>query len=118
MLSSFWHWYVIIITVATIIGSFWLLRWTKGVSQRDAVGGNDLDRPRQVVDRHPVEEPAVVGEAHVGQQVPVPGRLVGSTFDPEAVAADRRLNFIDEAENRAFGRRRGYTETICVRRPS
>ncbi|MGD9265285.1 MAG: cytochrome-c oxidase, cbb3-type subunit III [Lysobacterales bacterium] len=35
MLSSFWHWYVIIITVATIIGSFWLLRWTKGVSQRD-----------------------------------------------------------------------------------
>ncbi len=27
----------------------------------------------------------------------VPGRLVGSTFDTDAVAADRRLNFIDEA---------------------
>jgi mycothiol synthase len=27
------------------------------------------------------------------------------------------LNFIDEAENQEFGRQRGYTETICVRRP-
>ncbi len=27
------------------------------------------------------------------------------------------LNFIDEAENAEYGRRRGYTETICVRRP-
>jgi mycothiol synthase len=27
------------------------------------------------------------------------------------------LNFIDEAENEAFDRLRGYTETICVRRP-
>jgi mycothiol synthase len=27
------------------------------------------------------------------------------------------LNFIDEIENKRFNRRRGYTETICVRRP-
>lgn len=27
------------------------------------------------------------------------------------------LNFINEKENAAYGRRRGYTETICVRRP-
>jgi len=39
MLSSFWHWYVIIITVFTIIASFWLLRWTKGISNRDEEKG-------------------------------------------------------------------------------
>jgi mycothiol synthase len=27
------------------------------------------------------------------------------------------LNYIDEKQNRKFGRKRGYTETICVRRP-
>ena len=27
------------------------------------------------------------------------------------------LNFIDERENEKYGRQRGYTETICVRRP-
>jgi cytochrome c oxidase cbb3-type subunit 3 len=35
MLTSFWHWYVIIITVVTILLCFWLLQWTKGVSNRD-----------------------------------------------------------------------------------
>ena len=35
MLTSFWHWYVIIITVLTILACFWLLQWTKGVSNRD-----------------------------------------------------------------------------------
>lgn len=35
MLTSFWHWYVVIITVFTILGSLWLLRWTKGISNRD-----------------------------------------------------------------------------------
>ncbi len=35
MLSSFWHWYVIIITIFTILASLWLLRWTKGVSNSD-----------------------------------------------------------------------------------
>jgi cytochrome c oxidase cbb3-type subunit 3 len=38
MLTSFWHWYVIIITVGTILGCFWLLQWTKGVSNRDEEG--------------------------------------------------------------------------------
>ena len=27
------------------------------------------------------------------------------------------LNFVDAEENREYGRQRGYTETICVRRP-
>lgn len=35
MLTSFWHWYVIIITIVTILACFWLLQWTKGVSNRD-----------------------------------------------------------------------------------
>lgn len=35
MLTSFWHWYVIVITVVTILACFWLLQWTKGVSNRD-----------------------------------------------------------------------------------
>ena len=39
MLSSFWNWYVIIITIVTILGCFWLLQWTKGVSNRDEEGG-------------------------------------------------------------------------------
>lgn len=39
MLTSFWHWYVIIITIVTILGCFWLLQWTKGVSNRDEDGG-------------------------------------------------------------------------------
>jgi len=38
MLTSFWHWYVIIITVGTVLGCFWLLQWTKGVSNRDEEG--------------------------------------------------------------------------------
>jgi cytochrome c oxidase cbb3-type subunit 3 len=39
MLTSFWHWYVIIITIVTILGCFWLLQWTKGISNRDEEGG-------------------------------------------------------------------------------
>lgn len=39
MLTSFWNWYVIIITIVTILGCFWLLQWTKGVSNRDEEGG-------------------------------------------------------------------------------
>lgn len=35
MLTSFWHWYVIILTIFTILASLWLLRWTKGISNRD-----------------------------------------------------------------------------------
>lgn len=39
MLSNFWNWYVIIITLVTILGSFWLLQWTKGISNRDEKEG-------------------------------------------------------------------------------
>ena len=35
MLNSFWNWFVIIITVASILGCWWLLYWTKGVSDRE-----------------------------------------------------------------------------------
>jgi len=35
MLNSFWNWFVIIITIASILGCWWLLHWTKGVSDRD-----------------------------------------------------------------------------------
>jgi len=38
MLTSFWNWYVIIITIVTILLCFWLLQWTKGVSNRDEEG--------------------------------------------------------------------------------
>ncbi len=39
MLSSFWNWYVIIITVVTILACLWLLRWTRGISNRDKQEG-------------------------------------------------------------------------------
>ena len=35
MLNSFWNWFVIIITLASILGCWWLLYWTKGVSDRE-----------------------------------------------------------------------------------
>ncbi|MBT8047901.1 MAG: cytochrome-c oxidase, cbb3-type subunit III [Xanthomonadales bacterium] len=34
MLNSFWNWFVIIISVASILACWWLLHWTKGVSDR------------------------------------------------------------------------------------
>jgi len=34
MLNSFWNWWVIIISVGTILACWWLLHWTKGVSGR------------------------------------------------------------------------------------
>ena len=39
MLNSFWNWFVIIITVGSILGCWWLLHWTKGVSDRS---GDDV----------------------------------------------------------------------------
>lgn len=39
MLSSFWNWYVIIISVATILACFWLLQWTKGIKSDDGDDG-------------------------------------------------------------------------------
>jgi len=40
MLNSFWNWFVIIISIVSILGCWWLLHWTKGVSDRseDEVG--------------------------------------------------------------------------------
>jgi cytochrome c oxidase cbb3-type subunit III len=35
MLNSFWNWFVIILTVGSILGCWWLLHWTKGISNRD-----------------------------------------------------------------------------------
>jgi len=35
MLNSFWNWFVIIISIASILGCWWLLHWTKGVSDRE-----------------------------------------------------------------------------------
>ena len=35
MLNSFWNWFVIIISVVSILGCWWLLHWTKGVSDRE-----------------------------------------------------------------------------------
>jgi len=36
MLNSFWNWFVIIISVGSILACWWLLHWTKGVSDRSA----------------------------------------------------------------------------------
>jgi cytochrome c oxidase cbb3-type subunit 3 len=36
MLNSFWNWFVIIISVVSILGCWWLLHWTKGVSDRSS----------------------------------------------------------------------------------
>lgn len=40
MLNSFWNWFVILISVLTILACWWLLHWTKGISGRtsDEVG--------------------------------------------------------------------------------
>lgn len=40
MLSSFWHWFVIILTAVSVLGCWWLLQWTKGISERteDEIG--------------------------------------------------------------------------------
>lgn len=38
MLSSFWSWYIIVITLATIAACFWLLQWTKGIKNDDGDG--------------------------------------------------------------------------------
>lgn len=35
MLNDFWHWFVIIATIAMILACWWLLHWTKGISDRE-----------------------------------------------------------------------------------
>ena len=36
MLNSFWNWFVILISVGSILACWWLLHWTKGVSDRSS----------------------------------------------------------------------------------
>ncbi len=55
MLTSFWHWYVIIITIGTVLGCFWLLQWTKGVSNRDEEGDEGTGTTGHVWDEDLVE---------------------------------------------------------------
>ncbi len=38
MLNAFWNWYVIIGTVGSMLACWWLLHWTKGVSNRKGGG--------------------------------------------------------------------------------
>ena len=40
MLNSFWNWFAIIVTIGSILACWWLLHWTKGISNRqdDEVG--------------------------------------------------------------------------------
>lgn len=47
MLNSFWNWFVIIISVVSILGCWWLLHWTKGVSERS---GDDVGSTGHVWD--------------------------------------------------------------------
>ena len=46
-LNTFWNWFVIIITVISILGCWWLLHWTKGISDRE---GDDVDSTGHVWD--------------------------------------------------------------------
>lgn len=47
MLSAFWNWFVIILTVLSILGCWWLLNWTKGISNRE---GDDVGTTGHVWD--------------------------------------------------------------------
>jgi len=47
MLNSFWNWFVIIISVGSILACWWLLHWTKGVSERS---GDDIGSTGHVWD--------------------------------------------------------------------
>lgn len=35
MLNSFWSWFAILLTIGSILACWWLLHWTKGISDRD-----------------------------------------------------------------------------------
>lgn len=47
MLNSFWNWFAVLITVVSILGCWWLLHWTKGVSDRS---GDDVGSTGHVWD--------------------------------------------------------------------
>lgn len=50
MLNSFWNWFVIIITIASILGCWWLLYWTKGISDRKE--GDEVDSTGHIWDEN------------------------------------------------------------------
>ena len=52
MLSSFWNWFVIILTIGSILACWWLLHWTKGISNRD---GKNIGSTGHVWDENLVE---------------------------------------------------------------
>jgi cytochrome c oxidase cbb3-type subunit 3 len=52
MLNAFWNWFVIILTIGTILGCWWLLHWTKGISNRQ---GNQIGSTGHVWDEDLVE---------------------------------------------------------------
>jgi cytochrome c oxidase cbb3-type subunit 3 len=52
MLSTFWNWFVIIGTVGSMLACWWLLHWTKGVSNRK---GNAIGSTGHVWDHDLVE---------------------------------------------------------------
>lgn len=35
MLNAFWNWFAIIVTIVSILGCWWLLHWTKGISDQE-----------------------------------------------------------------------------------
>lgn len=39
MLNAFWNGFVIVLTLASVFGCWWLLQWTKGISNRDGGTG-------------------------------------------------------------------------------
>ncbi|MEJ2384826.1 MAG: cytochrome-c oxidase, cbb3-type subunit III [Xanthomonadales bacterium] len=51
-LNSFWHWFVIVITVGSILGCWWLLYWTKGVGNEDAQEPGEGDDTGHVWDEN------------------------------------------------------------------
>ncbi len=81
MLSSFWNWYVIIITVLTILACFWILQWTKGISNRDV---KQLQPPpgQRVIEFRQVLVPHVSGRTSALFFVPV-GNTPGPPQQPE-----------------------------------
>ncbi|MEJ8568313.1 cytochrome-c oxidase, cbb3-type subunit III [Elongatibacter sediminis] len=52
MLNAFWHWFVIVGTIASILACWWLLHWTKGVSGRK---GNEVGSTGHVWDEDLIE---------------------------------------------------------------
>ncbi len=52
MLNSFWNWFVIILTIGSILACWWLLQWTRGVSNRQ---GEDVGSTGHVWDDDLVE---------------------------------------------------------------